>query len=50
VVSEVFALNVGLAVLAIASSKTQSSAANILFLGLGSVAVSFELHRFSRQR
>jgi UDP-N-acetylmuramyl pentapeptide phosphotransferase/UDP-N-acetylglucosamine-1-phosphate transferase len=50
VVSEVFALNVGLAVLAIASTKTQSSAANILFLALGSVAVGFVLHRFSRQR
>jgi len=50
VVTEVFALNVGLAVLAIASIRTQSSAANILFLALGSVAVGLMLHRFSRQR
>jgi UDP-N-acetylmuramyl pentapeptide phosphotransferase/UDP-N-acetylglucosamine-1-phosphate transferase len=50
VVSEVFALNVGLAVLAIGSTMTQSSATNILFAAIGSVAVAFLLGRFSRQR
>jgi UDP-N-acetylmuramyl pentapeptide phosphotransferase/UDP-N-acetylglucosamine-1-phosphate transferase len=50
VVNEVFALNVGLAALAIASTRTQSSVTNILFLALGSAAVGFVLHRFSRQR
>jgi UDP-N-acetylmuramyl pentapeptide phosphotransferase/UDP-N-acetylglucosamine-1-phosphate transferase len=50
VVSEVFALNVGLAALAIASTMTHSSAANIVFLGFGSIAVAFVLHRFSLQR
>jgi hypothetical protein len=50
VVSEVFALNIGLAVLAIGSIMTQSSATNILFAAIGSVAVAFLLGRFSRQR
>ena len=50
IVSEVFALNVGLAALAIASTMTHSSAANIVFLGFGSIAVAFVLRRFSRQR
>jgi UDP-N-acetylmuramyl pentapeptide phosphotransferase/UDP-N-acetylglucosamine-1-phosphate transferase len=50
VVSEVFVLNVGLAALAIASTMTGSSAANILFCAVGSIAVAFVLHRFSRQR
>ena len=50
IVSEVFALNVGLAALAIASTMTRSSAANILFLAFGSIAVAFVLNRFSRQR
>jgi UDP-N-acetylmuramyl pentapeptide phosphotransferase/UDP-N-acetylglucosamine-1-phosphate transferase len=50
VVSEVFALNVGLAVLAVASTMTQSPTTNILFVVLGSIAVSFILRRFSRQR
>jgi UDP-N-acetylmuramyl pentapeptide phosphotransferase/UDP-N-acetylglucosamine-1-phosphate transferase len=50
VVSEVFALNVGLAALAIASTMTHSSATNIVFLAFGSIAVAFVLHRFSRQR
>ncbi len=50
VVSEVFALNTGLAVLAIASTMTQSSATNILFLAFGSISVAFVLRRFSRPR
>jgi UDP-N-acetylmuramyl pentapeptide phosphotransferase/UDP-N-acetylglucosamine-1-phosphate transferase len=50
IVSEVFALNVGLAALAIASTMTRSSATNILFLAFGSTAVAFVLRRFSRQR
>jgi UDP-N-acetylmuramyl pentapeptide phosphotransferase/UDP-N-acetylglucosamine-1-phosphate transferase len=49
VVSEVFALNVVLAALAIASTMIHSSATNIVFLGFGSIAVAFVLHRFSRQ-
>ena len=49
VVSEVFALNVGLAALAIASTMTHSPATNIVFLAFGSIAVAFVLHRFSRQ-
>jgi membrane protein implicated in regulation of membrane protease activity len=49
-VREVFALNVGLAALAIASTMTHSSATNILFLAFGSIAVAFVLRRFSRQR
>jgi UDP-N-acetylmuramyl pentapeptide phosphotransferase/UDP-N-acetylglucosamine-1-phosphate transferase len=50
VVSEVFALNVVLAALAIASTMIHSSAINIVFLGFGSIAVAFVLHRFSMQR
>jgi UDP-N-acetylmuramyl pentapeptide phosphotransferase/UDP-N-acetylglucosamine-1-phosphate transferase len=50
IVSEVFALNVGLAALAIGSTMTHSSATNILFVAIGSTAVAFVLHQFSRQR
>lgn len=50
VVREVFTLNIGLAALAIASTMTHSSATNVLFLAIGSIAVAFVLHRFSRQR
>jgi len=50
VVSEVFSLNIGLAVLAIASTLTQSSATNILFLAFGGISIAFVLHRFSHQR
>jgi UDP-N-acetylmuramyl pentapeptide phosphotransferase/UDP-N-acetylglucosamine-1-phosphate transferase len=50
VVSEVFALNVGLAALAVGSIMTQSSTTNILFLTFGSIAAAFVLYRFSRQR
>jgi UDP-N-acetylmuramyl pentapeptide phosphotransferase/UDP-N-acetylglucosamine-1-phosphate transferase len=50
VVSEVFLLNIGLAVLAIASIKTQSAAVTILLLVAGGVATTFLLYRFSRRR
>jgi UDP-N-acetylmuramyl pentapeptide phosphotransferase/UDP-N-acetylglucosamine-1-phosphate transferase len=50
VVSEVFALNVGLAALAVGSIMAQSSTTNILFLTFGSIAAAFVLYRFSRQR
>jgi UDP-N-acetylmuramyl pentapeptide phosphotransferase/UDP-N-acetylglucosamine-1-phosphate transferase len=50
VVGEVFSLNIGLAVLAIASTMTQSSATSILFLAFGGISVAFVLHRFSHQR
>jgi UDP-N-acetylmuramyl pentapeptide phosphotransferase/UDP-N-acetylglucosamine-1-phosphate transferase len=50
VVSEVFALNLGLAALAVGATMMQSLAINILFLGFGTVAVGFVLHRFSRPR
>jgi UDP-N-acetylmuramyl pentapeptide phosphotransferase/UDP-N-acetylglucosamine-1-phosphate transferase len=50
IVSEVFALNVGLAALAIGSIMTNSSATSILLVAVGSIAVAFVLHRFSRQR
>jgi UDP-N-acetylmuramyl pentapeptide phosphotransferase/UDP-N-acetylglucosamine-1-phosphate transferase len=49
VVSEVFALNVGLAVLAIASIWLQSVATIILLLLAGSFAVALVMYRFSRQ-
>ena len=50
IVSEVFALNVGLAALAIGSTMTHASATSILFVVIGSIAVAFVLHQFSRQR
>jgi UDP-N-acetylmuramyl pentapeptide phosphotransferase/UDP-N-acetylglucosamine-1-phosphate transferase len=50
VVSEVFTLNVGLAVLAIASTKTQSSAIKIMFMIAGCAAVALVMYRFSRRR
>jgi UDP-N-acetylmuramyl pentapeptide phosphotransferase/UDP-N-acetylglucosamine-1-phosphate transferase len=50
VVGEVFVLNLGLAALAIGATIIQSLATNILFLGFGSIAVGFVLHRFSRPR
>jgi UDP-N-acetylmuramyl pentapeptide phosphotransferase/UDP-N-acetylglucosamine-1-phosphate transferase len=50
IVSEVFALNVGLAALAIASTMTHSSATSIVLLAFGGIAVAFVLRRFSRQR
>src|ERR1035437_7409702 len=50
VVSEVFALNVGLAVLAIASTETQSAAIDVVFMIIGGLAVASTMYRFSRRR
>ena len=50
VVSEVFALNVGLAGLAIASTRTQAAAIQVIFIVIGACAVAWTMHRFSRQR
>ena len=52
VVREVFALNVGLAVLAIGSAMTASAAIMILILMLaaGGIATAFLMHRFSQPR
>jgi UDP-N-acetylmuramyl pentapeptide phosphotransferase/UDP-N-acetylglucosamine-1-phosphate transferase len=50
VVSEVFALNVALALLAIASVVLNSLAADIVLLLLGALAVAVLLRRFSRRR
>src|SRR5450631_2482435 len=49
VVSEVFALNVGLAALAVASTLTDSAAIKTLLLAFGGFAVALLLHRFSRK-
>ena len=50
VVSEVFALNVGLAVLAIASTRTQSAAADVVFMIIGGFGVALTMYRFSKPR
>ena len=50
VVGEVFALNVGLAVLAIGSTKATSSAISITLMIIGSSAVAFSMYRFSQRR
>jgi UDP-N-acetylmuramyl pentapeptide phosphotransferase/UDP-N-acetylglucosamine-1-phosphate transferase len=50
VVSEVFALNVGLAVLAIASTKTSSAAINVMLVIVGGCAVALTMYRFSTAR
>ena len=50
VVSEVFALNVALALLAIASVVLNSPAADIVLLLVGALAVAVLLRRFSRRR
>jgi UDP-N-acetylmuramyl pentapeptide phosphotransferase/UDP-N-acetylglucosamine-1-phosphate transferase len=50
VVREVFRLNLGLAVLAIASTRTQSAATNIVFMIIGGVGVALTMYRFSRPR
>lgn len=50
VVSEVFALNIGLAALAIASTKTQSPATNVVLLIIGSAGVALSMYRFSSRR
>jgi UDP-N-acetylmuramyl pentapeptide phosphotransferase/UDP-N-acetylglucosamine-1-phosphate transferase len=49
VVSEVFVLNLVLAVLAIASTKPQSAAITIFLFMVGSLAVALVMYRFSRQ-
>jgi UDP-N-acetylmuramyl pentapeptide phosphotransferase/UDP-N-acetylglucosamine-1-phosphate transferase len=49
VVSEVFALNVGLAVLAIGSVVVQSAAIGILLLVAGGISTAAVMHRFSRR-
>jgi UDP-N-acetylmuramyl pentapeptide phosphotransferase/UDP-N-acetylglucosamine-1-phosphate transferase len=50
VVGEVCALNLVLAVLAIASTKTQSLAVHVILVVAGLIAVTYLLRRFSRQR
>ena len=50
VVREVFALNLGLAVLAIASIEAHSVAVDIAALLVGAIGVALLLHRFSRGR
>ena len=50
VVSEIFALNIALAVLAIGSTMTQSAIVRILFLIAGGLATLLVMHRFSRRR
>ncbi len=50
IVSEVFALNLGLAALAIASTLTHSSVTSVVLVAVGSIAVALVLYRFSRQR
>ena len=49
VVSEVFGLNIGLALLAVASAMIQSAAVKTLLLAVGGLAVALLLHRFSRR-
>lgn len=50
VVSEVFALNIGLAVLAITSTKMQSASTAIMLLIAGGCGVALTMYRFSRPR
>ena len=50
VVSEVFVLNVVLAALAIASTRTASFAIEAVLILLGGVAVAFSMYRFSQPR
>jgi UDP-N-acetylmuramyl pentapeptide phosphotransferase/UDP-N-acetylglucosamine-1-phosphate transferase len=50
VVSDVFALNVGLAVLAIGSIATQSAMVRILLLLAGGLGTAFLMYRFSQRR
>jgi UDP-N-acetylmuramyl pentapeptide phosphotransferase/UDP-N-acetylglucosamine-1-phosphate transferase len=50
VVSEVFVLNLLLAVLAAISIKTQSHAADAVLLAAGTAAVAFVMYRFSQRR
>jgi UDP-N-acetylmuramyl pentapeptide phosphotransferase/UDP-N-acetylglucosamine-1-phosphate transferase len=50
VVSEVFVLNLALAALAIASTKTQSAAIEAVLVAIGGAAVAFSMYRFSQRR
>jgi UDP-N-acetylmuramyl pentapeptide phosphotransferase/UDP-N-acetylglucosamine-1-phosphate transferase len=50
VVSDVFALNIVLAALAIGSAMTGSAALGILLLIAGGIATAFVMYRFSQQR
>ena len=50
VVGEVFALNVGLAILAVASANLDSVVARVLIFLAGAISVVFVLFRFSRPR
>jgi len=50
VVSEMFGLNIALAVLAIGSIMTQSAMVQILFLIAGGLATVLVMHRFSLRR
>jgi UDP-N-acetylmuramyl pentapeptide phosphotransferase/UDP-N-acetylglucosamine-1-phosphate transferase len=50
VVSEVFALNILLAALAIGSAMTSSAAIAILLFVIGSIATALLMHRFSRRQ
>jgi UDP-N-acetylmuramyl pentapeptide phosphotransferase/UDP-N-acetylglucosamine-1-phosphate transferase len=50
VVGEVFALNVGLAVLAIASTFTHSAAIGVVFVIIGGLGVALTMFRFARPR
>jgi len=50
VVSEVFALNISLAVLAIATTRTQSAAIDVTVMIIGGCGVVLTMYRFSRSR
>jgi hypothetical protein len=50
VVSEVFALNLVLAALAIGSAMTPSTRVAILLFVIGGIATALLMHRFSRRR
>ena len=50
VVSEVFALNVGLAVLAIVSTRTQSAGIDVILTIVGGLGVALTMYRFSKPR
>ena len=50
VVSEVFALNVGLAVLAIASTRTQSAGIDAMLMIAGGLGAALVMYRFSKPR
>jgi len=50
IVSEVFTLNLGLAVLAFASTAAQSAALDIAFVVIGACGVGLTMFRFSRPR